>query len=148
MRLFSDHYVQALDAEERVWVDKVRTRCRDTLGPKAAEVAREDVFAWDNFRLLCQTGVVGTAFPLAYGGTEARMQLRVRLIEELGRVCSASASIITGTDLSTRAIVSGASDAISVSCCPACDGRLQAAFALRTGRRSTSGACRRQHNSR
>lgn len=131
MRLFSDHYVQALDAEERVWVDKVRALCRDTLGPKAAEVAREDVFAWDNFRLLCDTGIVGTAFPLAYGGTEARMQLRVRLIEELGRVCSASASIITGTDLSTRAIVSGASDAMKRELLPGlCDGRLQAAFAL------------------
>lgn len=131
MRLFSDHYVQALDAEERAWVEKVRALCRDTLGPRAGEVARHDVFAWDNFRLLCDSGIVGTAFPRAHGGTEARMQLRIRLIEELGRVCSASASIITGTDLSTRAIVSGASDAMQRELLPGlCDGRLQAAFAL------------------
>lgn len=131
MRLFSDHFVQALEADERAWVDTVRGLCDDTLGPRAAEVARQDVFAWDNFRLLCDTGVVGTAFPRAYGGTEARMQLRIRLIEELGRICSASASIITGTDLSTRAIVAGASEAVKNDLLPGlCSGRLQAAFAL------------------
>lgn len=131
MRLFSDHYVLGLDPDERAWVEKARALCRTTLGPKAAEVARQDVFAWDNFRLLCESGIVGTAFPRAYGGTEARMQLRIRLIEELGRVCSASASIITGTDLSTRAIVSGASESMKRELLPGlCDGRLQAAFAL------------------
>lgn len=131
MRLFSDHHVQALDADEQAWVEKVRALCRDTLGPQAAAVAQQDVFAWDNFRLLCSSGIVGTAFPRAHGGTEARMQLRIRLIEELGRVCSASASIITGTDLSTRAIVSGASASMQQALLPGlCDGRLQAAFAL------------------
>lgn len=131
MRLFSEHYVQALELDEQTWVEKVRALCRDTLGPKAADVAQRDVFAWDNFRLLCASGIVGTAFPRAHGGTEARMQLRIRLIEELGRVCSASASIITGTDLSTRAIVSGASEATKQALLPGlCDGRLQAAFAL------------------
>lgn len=131
MRLFSDHHVQALDADEQVWVEKVRALCRDTLGPQAAAVAQQDVFAWDNFRLLCSSGIVGTAFPRAHGGTEARMQLRIRLIEELGRVCSASASIITGTDLSTRAIVSGASASMQQALLPGLrDGRLQAAFAL------------------
>lgn len=131
MRLFSDHYLQTLDTGERAWVDKVRELCRDVLGPRAAEVGKQDVFAWDNFRLLCDAGVVGTAFPRAYGGTEARMQLRIRLIEELGRVCSASASIITGTDLSTRAIVAGASESMQRELLPElCSGRQQAAFAL------------------
>lgn len=131
MRLFSDHYVQALTDDEQDWVDKVRSLCRDVFGPRAAEVGREDVFAWENFRALCDAGVVGTAFPRAYGGSEARMALRVRLIEELARVCSASASMITGTDLSTRAIVAGASEAMKQQLLPGlCSGRLQAAFAL------------------
>jgi alkylation response protein AidB-like acyl-CoA dehydrogenase len=131
MRLFNDHHVQSLDAEERAWVDKVRALCRDVFGPRAAEVARQDVFAWDHFRLLCESGIVGTAFPREHGGTQARMRLRVRIIEELGRVCSAAASIVTGTDLSTRAIVAGASDAMKNELLPGlCSGRLQAAFAL------------------
>jgi alkylation response protein AidB-like acyl-CoA dehydrogenase len=131
MRLFSEHHELTLTQDERAWLDKARTLCRETLGPRAAEVGRQDVFAWDNFRLLCDAGIVGTAFPRAYGGTQARMQLRIRLIEELGRVCSASASIVTGTDLSTRAIVAGATDAMKQELLPGlCTGRLQAAFAL------------------
>ena len=131
MRLFSDHYVQALDAGERAWVETVRVLCRDHLGPQAAEVGKVDRFAWDNFRLLADSGVVGTAFPKEYGGSDASLRLRIRLIEELGRVCSASASMITGTDLSARAIVAGASDEMKRELVPAlCTGRIQAAFAL------------------
>ncbi len=131
MRLFSDHYVQALDPADQAWVEKVRTLCRDRLGPMAADVGKADRFAWDNFRLLAESGVVGTAFPAIYGGSDASLRLRIRLIEELGRVCSASASIITGTDLSARAIVAGASDDMKRELVPAlCTGRIQAAFAL------------------
>ncbi len=131
MRLFADFYVQALQPAERMWVEKARTLARDTIGPHAAETAKQDIFAWDTFRLLCGSGIVGTAFPSAYGGTEASMQLRIRLIEELGRVCSAAASIVTGTDLSSRAIVAGGSEVLKAQVLPGlCAGELQAAFAL------------------
>lgn len=129
--LFGDHFLHRLTSDEQAMVQRVRGLCRDTLGLKAAEVARQDVFAWDNFRLLAREGVVGTAFPRAYGGSDARQQLRIRIIEELGRVCSTSASLITGTDLSTRAIVAGASEALKQQLVPGlCTGELQAAFGL------------------
>lgn len=130
-RLFGDHFLNGLDGGERAMVERVRELCRSTLGPRAAEVASRDVFAWDNFRLLAREGVVATAFPRRFGGTDARQQLRIRIIEELGRVCSTSASIITGTDLSTRAIVAGASEEWQHKLVPGlCSGELQAAFAL------------------
>ncbi|HHY50202.1 MAG TPA: acyl-CoA dehydrogenase [Alphaproteobacteria bacterium] len=131
MRLFSDHYLAALAPEERTWVTRVRDLCRNEIGPKAAEVAKVDQFAWGNFRLLADAGVIGTAFPRQYGGNDARLQLRIRLIEELGRVCSASASIVTGADLSARAIVAGASEQLKQELVPRlCTGEIQAAFAL------------------
>ncbi len=130
-RLFGDHHLQGLSDEERAMVARVRELCRHTLGPKAAELARQDAFAWDHFRLLAREGVVGTAFPRRFGGSDARQRLRIRVIEELGRVCSASASLITGTDLSTRAIVAGASEAMQEQLIPRlCRGELQAAFGL------------------
>ncbi|MBC5763994.1 acyl-CoA dehydrogenase family protein [Ramlibacter albus] len=130
-RLFGDHFLRNLQPEELAVVQRVRELCRSTFGPKAAEVAKQDVFAWDNFRLLAREGIVGTAFPRRFGGTDARQQLRIRIIEELGRVCSTSASIITGTDLSTRAIVAGASEALQEQVVPGlCSGELQSAFAL------------------
>ena len=130
-RLFGDHFLGALDERERAMLARVRELCRSTFGPQAAAVARNDVFAWDTFRTLAREGVVGTAFPEAYGGSDARQALRIRIIEELGRVCTASASIITGTDLSSRAIVAGASNALKQQIVPGlCSGELQAAFAL------------------
>jgi len=130
-RLFGDHFLRGLQPEEEAVVWRVRELCRSTFGPKAAEVARQDVFAWENFRLLAREGIVGTAFPRRFGGSDARQQLRIRIIEELGRVCSTSASIVTGTDLSSRAIVAGAADDLQQQIVPRlCSGELQAAFAL------------------
>lgn len=130
-RLFGDHLVRALTPEEQDVVQRVRELCRSSLGPNAAEVARIDSFAWDNFRLLAREGIVGTAFPRRFGGTDARQLLRIRIIEELGRVCSTSASIVTGTDLSSRAIVAGASEDLQQQVVPGlCSGELQSAFAL------------------
>jgi alkylation response protein AidB-like acyl-CoA dehydrogenase len=94
-------------------------------------VAREDTFAASTFQLLVEHRLIATAFPRRFGGSEARQRLRIRLIEELGRVCSAAASLVTGADLSCRAIVAGASEAVQDRLLPAlCEGRLQASFAL------------------
>jgi len=130
-RLFSDHLLLALDAGEQAMVTQVRALCRDVFGPQAASVAQRDVFAWDTFRTLAREGIVATAFPREYGGTDARQVLRIRIIEELGRVCSTSASMITGTDLSARAVVAGASPALRAELLPKlCTGEIQTAFAL------------------
>lgn len=131
VRLFGDHFLSRLDSLEQTTVRHVRELCRTTLGPQADAVSREDVFAWDTFRTLAREGVIATAFPRDYGGTDARQAVRIRIIEELGRVCSTSASIITGTDLSSRAIVAGASESLRHEVVPGlCSGDLQAAFAL------------------
>jgi len=130
-RLFGDHFLRSLTDPEQQLIEHLRGLCRSHFGPQAAEVARQDVFAWDTFRLLAREGIVATAFPEAYGGSDARQVLRVRIIEELARVCSTAASIVTGTDLSSRAIVAGASDAIKQQLVPKlCSGELQSAFAL------------------
>ena len=130
-RLFSDHLLLTLDADEQATVTQVRALCRDVFGPQAATVAQRDVFAWDTFRTLAREGIVATAFPREYGGTDARQVLRIRIIEELGRVCSTSASMITGTDLSARAVVAGASPALRAELLPKlCTGEIQTAFAL------------------
>ena len=96
----------------------MKTLVAERIGPDAERVAQEDVFAWDTFRLLCREGIVATAFPQAHGGTDASMMLRVRIIEELAAVCSTSASLVTGTDLSSRPIVAGGSQALQRALIP------------------------------
>jgi alkylation response protein AidB-like acyl-CoA dehydrogenase len=93
-------------------LDRVRAAGGRAIGPAAA-VGREDVFAWDTFRLLGREGVIATAFPREWGGSDATMLLRVRIIEELASVCTTAASLITGTDLSSRPIVAGGSAGVA-----------------------------------
>jgi len=130
-KLFGQHFDALLEPDEQALLDGVARLCRHTLGPAAAATAERDVFAWDIFRALSSEGVIATAFPRDYGGTDARQVLRIRMLEEIGRVCSASASMVTGTDLSSRAIVAGASDAVKSALLPRlCTGEIQSAFAL------------------
>lgn len=130
-RLFGEHFLHDLNPQEIQMLNKVRGLVVSHIGPNAHQVAQKDEFAWDAFRLLANEGIIGSAFPLEYGGTDARQVLRIRIIEELGRVCSTSASLITGADLSCRAIVAGASPAMRELLLPGLrSGQLQAAFAL------------------
>lgn len=119
------------EAEQASMLARVRRLADETIGPRANAVAEQDSFAWETFRTLCAEGVVATGFPRALGGTEAPMRLRVQLIEALARVCSAAASIVTGTDLAGRPIAAGASPALAAELVPRlARGELQSAFAL------------------
>lgn len=130
-RLFGDHFVSGLTSDEQGTLERMRLLCRELFGPNAARVARQDVLASENLFVLAAEGIIGTAFPRAYGGTDARQALRIRLIEEAGRVCSATASLITGADLSARALVAGGSESLKREIIPRlCTGELQAAFGL------------------
>ena len=62
-RLFGDHFLAKLDTSEQAMVCKVRDLVREQIGYRAAEVARHDVFAWENFKLLASERVLATAFP-------------------------------------------------------------------------------------
>ncbi|HVL58254.1 MAG TPA: acyl-CoA dehydrogenase family protein [Burkholderiaceae bacterium] len=121
----------ALPAEDAALLARVRELAAERIGPRANEVALSDDFAWDTFRLLAREGVIATAFPRALGGTEGSMQLRVRIIEELARVCSTAASLVTGTDLAGRPIAAGAADSLAREIVPRlARGEIQSAFAL------------------
>jgi acyl-CoA dehydrogenase len=118
-------------AREAETVAVARALADGPIGARANAVAEQDVFAWDTFRDLCASGIVATGFPLAHGGTEAPMRVRVQLIETLARVCSAAASMVTGTDLAGRPIVAGAGPALAAELVPKLvRGELQSAFAL------------------
>lgn len=116
---------------EREFLARVDFLVEERIGPMANEVGKVDEFAWDTFRLLAAEGVFATAFPERFGGSEAPMRLRVRIIESIARVCSAAASMVTGTDLSGRPIAAHASPELAARVVPKlATGELQSAFAL------------------
>jgi len=125
------HPLVFLNRDEAALLERTRELITDEIGPRANRVGESDSFAWDNFRLLAREGLVATSVPRDYGGSEASMMLRVRLLEELGRVCSASAAMLAGTDGSVRPIVAGAREALKRSLLPAlAEGSRQCALAL------------------
>lgn len=127
----TSHPLVQLAPAEAALLARVKALVAERIGPEAEQVARQDLFAWDSFRLLCREGIIATAFPRTHGGSEASMVLRVRIIEELAAVCSTSASLVTGTDLSSRPIVAGGSEALRHALLPdLASGARQSAFAL------------------
>jgi alkylation response protein AidB-like acyl-CoA dehydrogenase len=118
-------------ALEEETLERARALADGPIGARANAVAERDEFAWDTFRDLCASGIVATGFPREHGGAEAPMRLRVRIIEALARVCSAAASMVTGTDLAGRPIVAGAPRPLAAEVVPKlARGELQSAFAL------------------
>jgi alkylation response protein AidB-like acyl-CoA dehydrogenase len=127
----TSHPLVQLAPAEAALLARVKALVAERIGPGAEQVARQDLFAWDSFRLLGREGIIATAFPRTHGGSEASMMLRVRIIEELAAVCSTSASLVTGTDLSSRPIVAGGSEALRRALLPdLASGARQSAFAL------------------
>ncbi|MGO4330783.1 acyl-CoA dehydrogenase family protein [Cupriavidus sp. 2TAF22] len=125
------HPLAPLDAAQTDTLARVQALVQETIGPKANAANRNDDFAWDTFRALAESGVIATAFPREFGGTAASMLLRVRIIEEIARVCSTAASLVTGTDLSSRPIVAGGSPELCAQTVPLlARGDKQSAFAL------------------
>ncbi len=118
------------DAEQAL-LERVERLVDEEIGPRANAVGRSDEFAWESFRALCREGIIATAFPVQYGGTEAPLRLRVRIVERIARVCSAAASMVTGTDLAGRPIAAAAPEALARAIVPRlATGELQSAFAL------------------
>jgi alkylation response protein AidB-like acyl-CoA dehydrogenase len=89
-----DHPLAPLNAADAEMIARVQQLVQDNIGPKANAVNRDDAFAWDTFRTLADSGIIATAFPRELGGSDASMLLRVRIIEEIARVCSTAASIV------------------------------------------------------
>lgn len=124
--------------DERAFLERVEQLVAQDIGPRANAVGRVEEFAWESFRALAGAGVFATSFPARYGGTEAPLRLRVRIVEAVAKVCSAAASMVTGVDLSGRPIAFAASPALAGRLMPKlAAGELQSAFAL-TERRAGS----------
>lgn len=126
-----NHPLASLAEDEQAFFDKTRELVATRIGPQANAVGRDEGFAWETFRQLADAGVIATGFPRQHGGSEASMLLRVLVIEEIARCCGTAASMVTGTELSTRAIVAGGSQVLRDKWLPGlAAGRLQSAFAL------------------
>lgn len=130
-RLSRDQVGPPLTEEEQEMLLRTRQLVDTEIGPRAMDVNSKNEFPWENFRLLSESGIIGTAFPREYGGSAARMQLRVRIVEEIARVCSSSSILVIGADTSCRPIISAGSEYLKKTFGqPLARGKIQVAFAV------------------
>ncbi len=124
------HPLISLEAPEADMLARVQALVREQIGPQAEQVGREDVFAWDTFRLLAAEGVIATAFPRtwAHRGFDAAARAHHRGTGagmQHSRVAGHRHGPVVAADRRRR------SDALCRAVVPKlASGELQAAFAL------------------
>jgi len=72
----------------------VREFVENEIAPVAAEIDREHRVPFEQIRRLGETGLLGVSFPQEYGGMGAGETGYCILMEELGRVCTSTATVV------------------------------------------------------
>ena len=63
----------------------------DEIAPHAAEADAQAEFPWPSYLAYCRSGFVRLSYPEEYGGDGGDLVAYALLIEEVARVCAASA---------------------------------------------------------
>lgn len=120
-----------LSQDDRMMLAMTRELVRDVVGPRADAIADSHDFPWDIYRAFAEVGLLGLPVPVEYGGVGASVLLQCLLTEEVAKVCSVSASLVSGPSLASYPIVLAGSPAQKEQYLPRlATGDLQAAFAL------------------
>jgi len=83
-----------LNQEQRLILNTVRDISQERLKPRAAEIDETGEFPWDTVKLFAENGLLSPLIPEQYGGIGAEYLLFSMIIEEIAKVCAASALIL------------------------------------------------------
>lgn len=86
-----------LSEEEKLVVETVQDLCRKEIGPRAAEVDRDERFPWENIEKINEIGLNGLFIPEAYGGSPVSKTAWLVILKELSKACSSTAIIFATT---------------------------------------------------
>ncbi len=84
----------ALSEEHKMLQTMVRDFATDKLAPVADELDRKQEFAWDNFKMMADMGLLGLTIPPEYGGSGGSELSIAIAVEELARACPSTADIL------------------------------------------------------
>ena len=83
-----------LTPEQLMMRDMIRDFAQNEVAPLAAEIDREGRVPWETLRKAAELDLMGVPFPEKYGGAGAGEIGYCLLMEELGKVCTSTATII------------------------------------------------------
>jgi len=83
-----------LSEEHKMLQTTVRDFANDKLAPVADELDRKQEFAWDNFKMMAEMGLLGLGIPPEYGGSGGDELSIVIAMEDIARACASTADIV------------------------------------------------------
>ncbi len=89
----------ALSADQKALQAKARELARGTFAARAAEIDRTESYPWNNVRDLTEAGFFGMTIPPAHGGQGRSYLDTVLAVEEMAKVCGASARIVVEANM-------------------------------------------------
>ncbi len=83
-----------LSEEHKMLQSTVRDFANEKLAPVADKLDRQQEFAWDNFKMMAEMGLLGLGIPPEYGGSGGDELSVAIAVEEISRACAATADIL------------------------------------------------------
>lgn len=83
-----------LTEEHKMLQATVRDFATNKLAPVADELDRKQEFAWDNFKMMAEMGLLGLTVPPEYGGSGGDELSIAIAMEEIARACASTADIL------------------------------------------------------
>ena len=86
-----------LNEDERLLYETVKDLCRNEIGPRAAEVDREEKFPWDNIKKINEMRLNGLFIPEEYGGNPVSKTAWFVILKEISKACPSTGIVFATT---------------------------------------------------
>ena len=83
-----------LNEEQRIILNTVKQISLEKIKPRAAEIDETGEFPWDTVKVFAENGILTPLLPEKHGGIGAEYLLFAMILEEISKVCAASALIL------------------------------------------------------
>ncbi|ELY61942.1 acyl-CoA dehydrogenase family protein [Natronococcus jeotgali] len=95
----------AISPEQQTMLEEIRRFGENEIEPVAGEYDRAEEYPYEIMEKAAEMGILGSAFPIKYGGAKYSMLERALLIEELFAIDPGIALCITSADFGSEAIL-------------------------------------------
>ena len=80
---------------EELFLQMIRSFAENEVKPLAAEVDEQERFPMETVRKMAELGIMGIPVPKEYGGAGGNVQMYIRAVEEISRVCATTGVILS-----------------------------------------------------
>ena len=98
-------------AEEQIMMKETASRmAQKQFAPRAASIDEEELFPWENAKVLSENGLFGVFVPEAYGGVGEGVLTFALIMEEVAKACATTSMLLATQALPMLILMFGADD--------------------------------------